>query len=187
MIPSRGLTPWCAPVASRKGLAIGIFVSACSNRPITTADAQLSPGSAHVTIVHDQTQQDFDWAAATGATIVCRDEAPFYFIRMGRSSENEGEDDVHIDLAICNFEGMGAYPTADPSQGCEAGQRFFHVYWHTASGDLFADNAASTPCTLDIAGDVAQLGITVRCDNLVRPITSPDRVAVRAVALCTPR
>jgi hypothetical protein len=188
--------PWRAP-AAQHGLTAGAILLAITaglscgdlrnEQPpdATAGDAGLPPGSAHVSVIRAGVQQDYDWTNASGSYIACGSDGDrSYFIRLARSAAHQGQDVDHVDLDVCNFDGPGSFPMHDPFvTGCDPVQKSFDVWWHASDG-AFANNAASAPCTLAITGDAAQLTIAVSCDDLVRPIASPDRVAVRAEAHC---
>jgi len=148
-------------------------------------DAALPPGSARVSVLQAGSQRDFEWDNSNGGYISCGSDGDrSYFIRFSASSAYRGEGVDHVDLDVCNFTGPGSFPPHDPFvTGCDPVQPSFDVFWHDNSG-AFANNASSAPCTLEITGDATQLAIALSCDDLVRPIASPDRVSVRAEAHC---
>lgn len=149
------------------------------------ADAALPPGNARVSVIQAGVQRDFDWNNSDGGYVSCGSDGDrSYFIRLSASAAHQGEGVDHVDLDVCNFTGPGSFPTHDPFvTGCDPVQPSFDVFWHDSSG-AFANNAMSAPCTLEITGDASQLAIALSCDDLVRPIASSDRVAVRAEAHC---
>jgi len=154
-----------------------------------TADAQgldAPPGAlgARVTITGAGREQSYEWTEDNGGHLECRPDGKRYFIRLARSSANNGEDDLHVDVDICGFDGPGGYAAADPiTTPCDPGQRFFDVFWHSGDG-VFLNGATSSPCTLEVGGDDVRLTVVLDCADLLRPIVSPDRVAVHAEAVC---
>jgi hypothetical protein len=174
----------CSCTSSGDRSADPAGVAGADGHDADALDAFESSIGSRVTIIRGESQQEYDWSVTGGAYIACRPDGDEYFIRMSRSAMNSGQDDLHVDVDICGFDGPGAYPSADAyATRCQPGGRFFDVFWHAPDG-AFANNAASVPCTLDISGDDMRLTIALRCDDLVRPIPSADRVSVRADASC---
>jgi hypothetical protein len=179
----------------RSLLLIGALLAACGGPRLaapadsgsqTNENDNDAGGVDAGTLAHDSAElkigdSTYRWSGMRGNLILCEGGTKYLFVRLALATVRDGEDDLHLDLDVCNYQGFGHFD--GNVANCNPEDRFFDVVWHTRS-DVHLNNAASTPCTLDLAHDGGSLDGTFHCNGLGVPPNHPGTLNVEGSFRC---
>lgn len=152
------------------GAALALTLVACDgSSPTEPMSGPMTPaGSASFEISSSAGSESFMVSSGLN-TVFCSRNAGWasLFIRFGEQATANGANGAHIDIDLCNHAGGGTFTAKDPNVAACGQAKTWDIFWHGADGSVFANQASSAGCILDMTAMGSQLSGSFSCLGLV--------------------